>query len=75
MRPGSSFLNNLAATESELGEIPVFSYRTPLDLMILPSQSSDWQRATNLSLNVLLHPMMPRSRAVITDVLKRLNER
>ena len=75
MRPGSSFLNDLAATESELGEIPVFSYRTPLDLMILPSQSSDWQRATNLSFNVFLHPMMPRSKVVIADVLHRLNEK
>ena len=75
MRPGSSFLNDLAATESELGEIPLFSYRTPLDPMILPSQSSDWQRATNLSFNVFLHPMMPRSKVVIADVLHRLNEK
>jgi len=30
MRPGSNFLEDLAATESRLGEIPVISYRTPL---------------------------------------------
>lgn len=75
MRPGSHFLNKLQTTESELGDIPVFSYRTPLDLMILPSRSSEWQRATNLRFTVLLHPMMPGSKAVIADVLQRLNER
>ena len=74
MRPGSGFLKDLAATESCLGEIPVISYRTPFDLMILPSRSSEWQRATNLSFSVLMHPMMPGAKSVIADITKRLRE-
>ncbi|MCX6845591.1 MAG: lipase, partial [Verrucomicrobia bacterium] len=74
MRPGSGFLKDLAATESRLGEIPVISYRTPFDLMILPSRSSEWQRANNLSFTVLLHPMMPSAKSVIADITKRLRE-
>jgi len=74
MRPGSGFLKDLAATESRLGEISVISYRTPFDLMILPSRSSEWQRANNLSFTVLLHPMMPSAKSVIADITKRLRE-
>ena len=74
MRPGSAFLKHLTATESRLGAIPVVSYRTPLDLMILPSRSSEWQRAINLSFPVLLHPMMPSAKSVINDISKRLRE-
>lgn len=74
MRPDSGFLKELAATESRLGEIPVISYRTPLDLMILPSRSSEWQRATNLSFKVFLHPMMPNAKSVIADITTRLRE-
>jgi triacylglycerol lipase len=74
MRPGSGFLKDLTATESHLGEIPVISYRSPFDLMIFPSRSSKWQRATNLSFTVLLHPMMPGAKSVIADITKRLRE-
>lgn len=74
MRPGSGFLKELAATESRLGEFPVISYRTPFDLMILPSRSSEWQRATNLSFAVFLHPLMPSAKSVIADLTKRLRE-
>ena len=74
MRPGSSFLQELAATESQLGEIPVISYRTPIDLLILPSRSSEWQRATNISFRVFLHPMMVRAKSVMNDISMRLRE-
>jgi triacylglycerol lipase len=73
MRPGSEFFSNLAATESRLGNIQLFSYRTPLDLMILPSRSSTWQRATNLDFAVLLHPLMLHSKPVLADIEARLN--
>lgn len=72
MRPGSEFLGNLAATESRLGKMSVVSYRTPLDLMILPSRSSTWQRAINLDFTVLLHPLMLHSKPVIADIEARL---
>jgi triacylglycerol lipase len=72
MRPGSPFLTQLQRTENELAHIPITSYRTPLDLLILPASSSIWDRAVNLEFPVLLHPLMLSSRAVLDDVEHRL---
>ena len=72
MRPGSSFLKNLEDTEDRLGEIPVVSYRTPMDLIILPTESSVWKRAENISQPVILHPLMLYSKPVLDDIEKRL---
>lgn len=72
MRPGSEFLRALDASQSKLGDMPVVSYRTPLDLVILPSSNSVWDRAENLDYPVLLHPLMLTSDAVITDIQKHL---
>jgi triacylglycerol lipase len=72
MRPGSSFLKNLEDTENRLGKIPVVSYRTPMDLIILPTESSVWSRAENHSYPVLLHPLMLYSMPVLDDIEKRL---
>ena len=72
MRPGSEFLANLEKTESKLGEMPVVSYRTPMDLIILPAASSVWERAHNLEYPVLLHPLMLTSKPVLTDLERRL---
>jgi triacylglycerol lipase len=74
MRPGSGFLEALAKTETNLGTMPVVSYRTPLDLVILPASSSIWERAVNISHPALLHPLMLSSSAVIADLEKRLAE-
>ena len=75
MRPGSRFLSNLARTQNRLGKMPLTSYRTRLDLIILPSTSSIWNRAVNLEFPVLLHPLMLRSKAVVADIERRLLER
>jgi triacylglycerol lipase len=72
MRPGSLFLNQLADGEKRLGSIPVASYRTPCDLMILPATSSCWQRAENLSFRVLLHPLMLNTPDVLDEIERRL---
>jgi triacylglycerol lipase len=72
MRPGSDFLRNLAATEDRLGQMPVVSYHTPADLIILPATSSVWQRAENLSVPCPLHPLMTFSPRVRGDILARL---
>ena len=40
MRPGSDFIRDLEETEANLGDIPITSYRTPMDLIILPTNSS-----------------------------------
>lgn len=71
MRPGSDFLRDLHDTEDTLGDIPIVSYRTPMDLIILPTDSSVWDRAENRSYNVALHPMMLHTNAVLDDIEKR----
>ena len=72
MRPGSTFLAELAATDSKLGAMPVASYRTPMDLVILPARNSIWDRAENLQFPVLLHPLMLNDRQVLDDIERRL---
>lgn len=72
MRPGSTFLAELAATDFRLGNMPVASYRTPMDLIILPAGNSVWERAENLQFPVLLHPLMLNDRQVLDDIERRL---
>jgi triacylglycerol lipase len=72
MRPGSSFLQGLAQSEHRLGKMPVASYRTPMDLIILPPESSVWDRAENLEYRVPLHPLMLSSSSVLKDIERRL---
>jgi triacylglycerol lipase len=74
MRPHSEFLAQLHATQDRLGNMPLVSYRTPLDLVILPAKSSIWDRAENLSIPVLLHPLMLSSHCVLSDIERRLLE-
>ncbi len=72
MRPGSRFLADLEETENRLGRMPVVSYRTPMDLVILPPASSIWDRAENHEFPVILHPLMLSSRKVLDDIENRL---
>jgi len=72
MRPGSDFLASLERTEDRLGKIPVVSYRTPMDLIILPYDSSVWERADNVKVPVALHPLMVRSEKVLSDIERRI---
>lgn len=71
MEPGSDFLRELEKTESTLGDMPVVSYRTPMDLIILPTASSVWDRAENKSYKVALHPLMLHTRSVLDDIEKQ----
>jgi triacylglycerol lipase len=72
MRPGSTFLAELDAADSRLGDMPVASYRTPMDLVILPACNSVWDRAQNLEFPVWLHPLMLNDRQVLEDIERRL---
>lgn len=72
MRPGSRFLADLDSSQDRLGKIPITSYRTPMDLIILPPTSSVWDRAENLEFPVLMHPLMLTSNQVLTDIEQRL---
>ncbi|MFK7849475.1 MAG: esterase/lipase family protein [Akkermansiaceae bacterium] len=74
MRIGSDFLQELKETEGTLGDMPVVSYRTPLDLIILPTTSSVWDRAENHSFNIALHPLMLHSNSVLDHIEKHLAE-
>ncbi|MCF7731119.1 MAG: hypothetical protein K9N23_05510 [Akkermansiaceae bacterium] len=72
MRPGSPFLARLDASENRLGDMPVVSYRTPMDLVVVPPRSSVWERAENLQYPVILHPLMLSSNRLVSDVERRL---
>ncbi len=72
MRPGSEFLKELQATQGRLDQIRVTSYRTPLDLVIVPPASSVWDRADNVRYPILLHPLMLNSNRVLSDIERRL---
>ncbi|QTN32581.1 alpha/beta fold hydrolase [Akkermansiaceae bacterium] len=72
MQPGSEFLRGLEETESALGDMPVVSYRTPMDLIILPTSSSVWKRAENKSFRVALHPLMLHTPSVLDDIERQL---
>jgi triacylglycerol lipase len=72
MRPGSEFLSNLAKSEDTLEGIKIVSYRSPLDLVIVPPRSSVWDRAENIEYPAVLHPLMLQSYWVVQDVERHL---
>jgi triacylglycerol lipase len=73
MRPNSVFLHELRLGETILGEMPIISYRTPFDAVIVPCESSLWDRAENIEIPCPLHPMMTRSRKLRRDILRRFS--
>jgi len=58
MRPGSPFLRDLAGDADKLENIKFTSLYTPLDLIILPSHSSEMPQARNIKIPVVAHPFM-----------------
>ena len=58
MRPGSPFLRDLAADADKLGSVKFTSLYTPLDLVIVPSRSSEMPQARNIRIPVAMHPLM-----------------
>jgi len=58
MRPGSAFLRDLARDAHDLKAVQFTSLWTPLDVMILPSNSSAIPEARNRKLWCLMHPLM-----------------
>jgi triacylglycerol lipase len=74
MRRGSRFLRRLAEGKERLSGIRHVAIRTPLDLIILPSTSSRIDGAENISIPVLLHPLMVRDRRVIAKIIEGLDE-
>lgn len=69
MRPGSAFLESLEADPDPWGEVEVTAIYTPLDLMILPSQSSVLRGAREvITVPVALHALMLRDKRVLSAV-------
>lgn len=64
MRPGSPFLKQLAASADLLKRIPVYSYWTPLDLVVVPSTSGRLAGSQQLTVWSPLHALMPLSRKI-----------
>jgi len=72
MRPNSRFLQDLNRDPDPFGEVEVFSFYTPYDLMILPSRSSILNGARNHAFKVWLHPLMTFDHKVIEAVARSL---
>ena len=72
MRRGSAFLQQLAQSVDALGPLPLFAYRTPFDLMVLPSRSAHWPQAHNKVVPTLLHRGMVSSKVVAEDIIGQL---
>ena len=73
MRPGSAFLDALKQSEAVLDGMPIHSYWTPFDLVIIPPDSSVWERAENTRILAACHPCMLHSRQLKEDVYAKLS--
>lgn len=72
MRFGSPLLKELDAKLECLSGLHIHSYRTPLDLMIVPARHSVWSHAQNHHFWALFHPWMLKHRGVIKQVVATL---
>ena len=72
MALGSPFLRRINADLSAWKGIPVSSYWTPYDLMILPARSSIWPVGETTRVSCPLHPRMVTNRVVMEDIAVRI---
>lgn len=70
MRPNSTFLEQLEASSHRLENVRLLSYRTPLDLIILPSTSSHWEIAENHRVWALAHPLVMHMPSVQQNIMQ-----
>ncbi len=70
MRQGSEFLTDLKATEHRLNGIALYSYYTPMDLIILPYKSSQWDIAKNKTVCAPAHPLVMFTPQVIRHLME-----
>lgn len=68
LRPKSELLGKLNATVSNLEGVVLYSYRTPIDLTIVPSVSSVWAVAENKSFWIVLHLSVIFSRKIVNEI-------
>lgn len=74
MRIGSDFVQMLKDGESKLDGIHVEAWWTPVDTMIVPSFSADWQGQETHCVFVAAHMLIPYSTRVIRGVERALAE-
>jgi triacylglycerol lipase len=75
MRPGSVFLRELDAASAALDGLPLFTYRTPFDLMVNPASTTRLPHATEVVVWCPFHSLMPgdpRVKAHIAREISRL---
>jgi len=72
MRPGSPFLRLQSEGAGAIEGLPVFTYRTPLDLMVVPPSSTRIGSAPELTVWCPFHSMMPSSTRVIGHIAGEL---
>jgi triacylglycerol lipase len=72
MRPGSAFILELNAGASALDGLPVFTYRTPLDLTVHPARTTRIPNAPELVTWCPLHSMVPGDPAVVGHIAGEL---
>jgi triacylglycerol lipase len=72
MRPGSAFLRDLDSGAGALRGLPVYTYRTPFDLMVVPPGSSRIASATEQVVWCPLHSMLPGYPAVMAHMAGEL---
>jgi triacylglycerol lipase len=75
MRPGSTFLRELEAGSPALEGLPLFTYRTPMDLMVNPAKTTRLPHATEVIVWCPLHSLMPsdpRLKAHVASEIARL---
>jgi triacylglycerol lipase len=68
----SDFLRALNADDSAWAGIPVSSYWTPMDGMIVPPSSSWWRVGDRKGVLCLLHPWMVKNRIVMEDIRRKI---
>jgi triacylglycerol lipase len=72
MRPGSAFLRELNSGAASLGDLPVFTYRTPFDLTVHPARTTRIASAPELVAWCPLHSMLPGDPAVVGHIAGEL---
>ena len=73
MRPNSDFINDLNADFKMLKQLNFTSIWTPYDLMILPASSSRLGIGKEVTIPVILHPLMltdTRTSTIVADALR-----
>ncbi|HEY4990435.1 MAG TPA: alpha/beta fold hydrolase [Opitutaceae bacterium] len=72
MRPGSVFLSELNSGLPALGAMPLYTYRTPLDIMVFPPATTRISGATETVVWCPLHAMLAGDSHVIAHVIREL---